>query len=312
MLYSSADILRVLGGSEIIRLTAKLHIVDGRPPLTGEDGTFVYVDRYPSTSEFEATWKLWVIDYAQGPVDLVLAEIARLLPKVAIRETALGHELETTDFRSGSTQTAPEASRPATDQSYSAGLEERFQALLEDVQDQMLLVHSGAPGKDGRDGVDGKDGADGRDLNATEVELEELANVETGIAKEKGQVLTWDGNRWTNLHVPQVLSAGGAGAAEATGPAPSSIDDLTDVDTSTVAPVVGQTLKWDGSNWVPADGETGDADGGDFGGLPDPDAGNFSTGASSAVIPYTVDGGNFQDGSSAAYGDSVFDGGLFS
>jgi hypothetical protein len=156
--------------------------------------------------------------------------------------------------------------------------------------------------------VDGKDGADGRDLNATEVELEELANVETGIAKEKGQVLTWDGNRWTNLHVPQVLSAGGAGAAEATGPAPSSIDDLTDVDTSTVAPVVGQTLKWDGSNWVPAD-DVEEA----------PLDGNFYVrqngqwvnlqAALDSLAGRTIDGGDVTTGTSAGDG-TVLDGGV--
>ena len=32
-----------------------------------------------------------------------------------------------------------------------------------------------------------------------------------------------------------------------------SIDQHSDVDTSTTAPTNGQTLKWDGSNWVPAD-----------------------------------------------------------
>lgn len=230
MLYSSADILRVLGGSEIIRLTAKLHIVDGRPPLTGEDGMFIYVDRFPAASEFEVTWKLWVIDYAHGPVDVVLAEISRLLPKVAVKETPLGYELETTDFRSESTLTAPAPSKPAADQSYPVDLEERFQALLEDVQDQMLLIHSGAPGKDGRDGVDGKDGADGKDLNATEVELEDLSNVERGIAKEKGQVLTWDGEKWTNLHIPRTLLAGGSSASSGSGSGSSQ--------------PIGSTIQW--------------------------------------------------------------------
>ena len=32
-----------------------------------------------------------------------------------------------------------------------------------------------------------------------------------------------------------------------------SIDQHTDVDTVTVAPTIGQALKWDGANWVPAD-----------------------------------------------------------
>ena len=32
-----------------------------------------------------------------------------------------------------------------------------------------------------------------------------------------------------------------------------SIDDLTDVDTSTATPTIGQLLQWDGTNWVPVD-----------------------------------------------------------
>ena len=35
--------------------------------------------------------------------------------------------------------------------------------------------------------------------------------------------------------------------------AAASIDDLSDVDTSTTVPTAGQILSWDGSNWVPAD-----------------------------------------------------------
>lgn len=33
----------------------------------------------------------------------------------------------------------------------------------------------------------------------------------------------------------------------------TSIDDLTDVDTTTTAPLTGQVLKWNGTNWVPDD-----------------------------------------------------------
>lgn len=49
-----------------------------------------------------------------------------------------------------------------------------------------------------------------------------------------GQTLVWDGSNF----VPT------AGLINA-------IDDLNDVDTTTVAPSTGQFLKWDGSNWVP-------------------------------------------------------------
>ena len=51
-----------------------------------------------------------------------------------------------------------------------------------------------------------------------------------------------------------VLTADGAGGAawEAAAGGATSIDDLTDVDTTTSAPAVGEVLEWDGANWVPA------------------------------------------------------------
>ena len=39
----------------------------------------------------------------------------------------------------------------------------------------------------------------------------------------------------------------------------TAIGDLTDVDTTTSAPTVGQVLKWDGTNWVPGTDETASA-----------------------------------------------------
>lgn len=209
MILSSADILKILGGSEIIRLSAKLKIVDGKPALSGAEGLFVYIDRFPKTDEFQATWTIYIESDGSEPDDLVLAEIQKLLPSVKITPGLLT-TVTTTDFLSGNTQRAPEAPKPVQAKVDLAQYEERFQALVEDVQDQMLLVTSGRAGKDGRDGQDGVDGRDGRDLVATDANLEDLANVEDGIAKERGQVLTWDGEKWTNLFVPQVYSAGGA------------------------------------------------------------------------------------------------------
>lgn len=43
-----------------------------------------------------------------------------------------------------------------------------------------------------------------------------------------------------------------AGALTASTVAASSIDALTDVDTTTSAPTAGQVLRWDGANWTPA------------------------------------------------------------
>jgi hypothetical protein len=47
----------------------------------------------------------------------------------------------------------------------------------------------------------------------------------------------------------RIFAPGGGGGATA-------IDDLTDVDTTTTAPTLGQALVWDGTNWVPGDAST--------------------------------------------------------
>jgi hypothetical protein len=206
MILSSADILRILGGSEIIRLSAKLKIVDGKPALSGAEGLFIYIDRFPKTDEFQATWSIYIESDGSEPDDLVLAEIKKLLPSVKV-EPGLMTTVITTDFLSANTQRAPEAPKQVQVQADLTQYEERFQALVEDVQDQMLLVTSGRPGRDGKDGRDGADGRDGRDIQASETDLEDLANVEQGIVKENGQVLTWKDGKWQNLFVPQIVSS---------------------------------------------------------------------------------------------------------
>lgn len=201
MILSSADILRILGGNETIRLSANLSITDGRPNLSGREGISVYVERFPSVQEFEATWSIYI--EADEEIDLVVAEIKRLLPKVEV-EQGLLTVVRTTDFRSENTQAAPEAPKVQRVKVDLTEYEERFQSLVEDVQDQMLLVTSGRAGKDGKDGRDGVDGRDGKDLEATQVELFDLKGVDPSpVSLEKGQVLTWDGTKWTNLYARQ-------------------------------------------------------------------------------------------------------------
>lgn len=209
MILSSADILGILGGSEIVRLSAKLKISDGKPKLSGAEGLFIYIDRFPRVDEFQATWFIYIESDGSEPDDIVLGELKRLLPNVKVKEGLL-LEVTTTDFLTESTQKAPVAPVVAQDSSPSIDYEERFQNLLEDVQDQMLLINSGRDGRDGIDGRSGADGRDGKDLLATEADLEDLNNVEEGVVKEKGQVLTWDGTRWTNLFIPQFTTPGAA------------------------------------------------------------------------------------------------------
>ena len=248
MILSSADILRILGGSEIIRLSASLRIVDGKPVLSGREGIHIHVNRFPSLQEFEATWQIWI--EADEEDDLVVAELQRLLPRVQIVR-GLMTTATTTEFRSGNTQEAPEAPEPQKAQVNESAIEERFQELVEDIQDQMLLVTSGRAGKDGRDGNDGQDGRDGRDLVATEAELFDLKDVNPSpIPLEKGQVLTWDGEKWTNLYVRQTSTVGGGGGGGGSSDV-KVLNDLEDVTTEGV--LDGQFLQYDSSTeeWQP-------------------------------------------------------------
>ena len=174
MILSSADILRVLGGSEIIRLSASIKIVDQKPTLSGDDRLYICISRFPSLGEFEATWTIWI--EGDGEDALVTAEIKRLLPKVTV-QPGLITTLTTTDFRSENTQVAPEAAKPKKAQIDTSAFEERFQSLQEDIEDRMLLVSSGRNGKDGKDGAAGRDGRDGKDIDATQTELFDLKDV---------------------------------------------------------------------------------------------------------------------------------------
>ena len=343
MILSSADILRILSGDAIIREAAELRIVEGRPGLDVGDRVYVYIDKYPSIEEFEATWNIWVQDNS-GMGRYVLNAMTVLLPKFDFN----GKHHTTTDFASDRTVTKSQEEKDREEFKY------RFNDLEKDLQGRLSTVRDGLDGIDGRDGVDGlpgkdgrdgRDGRDGKDLDATQVKLEDLADVEQGIPKARGQVLTWNGKEWTNLFVPQVwsvsaASGGGSGDGEGViisdtapetrddgsalqdgdqwwqsgtgimyiwyvdsdggqwvqssgggdGCGPStlaalsdtdtsevedgdilvyrtttgswtaetqslvgSIDDLSDVNTSTTAPTANQALIWDGSDWVPGD-----------------------------------------------------------
>lgn len=109
------------------------------------------------------------------------------------------------------------------------------------------------------------------------ISIDAHSDVDTStVAPTNGQVLSWDGTNW----VPSTAAAGGvtsiiAGTgisvdqstgdvtitATGGGGGATTIDDLTDVDTSTVAPTDGQVLTWDNAagQWEPADATGGGA-----------------------------------------------------
>ena len=242
MILSSADILEILGRNEVIRLSATVSIVDGKPGLTGAEGVRIYVDRSPRVDEFQATWFIYI--ESDEDIDLIVAELQRLLPSVRV-SSGLLTTVTTTDFLLDSTQKAPETLKAQAAQLDLTQYEERFQRLAEDVQDRMLLVTSGRPGKDG---LPGPAGRDGRDMDATQVKLFDLKDVsQSALPLTSGQVLTWNGEMWTNLHVAKSFHVGGNVGSQV-----KFLNDLRDV---TIEPELLKKdfgLVYDGSEWVVA------------------------------------------------------------
>ena len=66
-----------------------------------------------------------------------------------------------------------------------------------------------------------------------------------------GDVLEWGSSTWKPLTLAAVAKTGSYSDLSNQPTIPSSIDDLSDVDTSTTAPAENQVLVWNGSNWVP-------------------------------------------------------------
>lgn len=346
MILSSSDILRILGADAIIRQEAKLAVVEGRPGLGTDDTVYIYIEKYPTVEDFEATWKIWVQDNS-GMGKYVLDAITSLLPNFDFK----GQYYATTDFASDRTVVKSQEEIDREE------FKDRFSGLQKGLEDRLSTVRDGRDGKDGRDGVDGLpgkdgrdgiDGRDGKDLVATEAELFDLQDVEQGIQMERGQVLTWDGTKWTNLYVRQTMSAGGAAGGGTSDV--QVLNDLDDVTTEgvqngqflqynstadewqpvTIAPGSGiEEAPQDGNYYVRQDGawvnleaaltalgiggggSSEIIDGGNFSGI-SPGAtlegGDFTSGQG-GDSSFTLDAGDFGTGLSTASGDSTVDGG---
>jgi hypothetical protein len=194
MIFSSADIYRTLVSDAIIGASARVRIAEGRPSLELQDGIVIYVSQFAEVEDFEALWHLWIVDFDDEPLDIVLAQLRRLFPSFNILDSGTIVHGAITEIRTARTETRPELSlqRRESVQVYIDELQARFLELEESIQDRMLLVQSG---KAGKDGVNGKDGRDGKDLVATDVHLGDLRDVAVDDVK-KDQVLTFDGTNW--------------------------------------------------------------------------------------------------------------------
>jgi hypothetical protein len=89
------------------------------------------------------------------------------------------------------------------------------------------------------------------DLPATSAALDDLTDVTITGTPADDEVVAYD------TGTAEFINQTAAEAGLATSGHVHSADDLSDVDTTTDAPSIGQVLKWDGSNWVPDDDDTG-------------------------------------------------------
>lgn len=205
MITSSTDIYRSLVGDALISAVAKVRIIEGNPSLMPEDGVVIYISKYPQTTEFEASWFIWIIDFDNEPLDVVISQIRRNFPGFRVLEDGAVIRGVLTEVKTTRTDIAPPAPQKISIEPYLEALDEKFEELRESIEDRMLLVNSGRPGRDGQDGLpgrDGRDGRDGKDLEATEVELGDLQDVYVEDAK-KDQVLTYDGDAWVARYTEQ-------------------------------------------------------------------------------------------------------------
>lgn len=211
MITSSTDIYRALASDTLVTAIARIRIIDGLPSLTPENGVIIYISKYPQTSEFEASWYVWLIDFDNEPLDVLVSQIRRIFPSFSLEETGPIIRGVLTEVRTTRTEIAPPQPKEISIEPYLQKIEERFEELRESIDDRMLLVSSGRPGRDGTDGSPGRDGVngrDGKDIVATETNLDDLRDVSVGDAK-KGQALIYDGDTWIAKFFEQRYSAGG-------------------------------------------------------------------------------------------------------
>ena len=281
MILSSSDILRIVSSDPVIRIAARVEITDKRSPINAGDVTVIYISKYPVLSDIEATWNIWIADNSNEPVDIILAQLRRLLPGFRVIDTGIIIKATVTELRSSGTTVEPSATPKARlEQGLLAALQVKFDELKQSIEDRMLLsgpgrpVKDGAPGRDGAPGKNGKDGANGRDMLATDASLDDLKDVFTADAR-RGQFLMFDGAGWVARFVPQVIRSGGGAGGGGSGTGGGIEEAPTDGNF-----YVRQDGQW--VNLIDALASLGNID-----------AGNFTTGIADTNNPTELNGGNF-------------------
>jgi hypothetical protein len=212
VILSSSDIYNILNRDPILAALATVRITEGRPPLEAGNGVYIYIKKYPVAQEFEVSWDLWIVDFDNEPLDVLINQLRRLLPRFTIEKDGAIVKASTTELKTTETELEP-VKEPPRENKEAVFLDEKFEELRQSIEDRMLLARPGRAGKDGKDGRDGRDGLngkDGKDLVATDAELQDLKDVFVDDAK-RGQFLMFDGASWVNRFVPQILKGSGAG-----------------------------------------------------------------------------------------------------
>ena len=274
MIFSSSDIISRLGSDPVIRSLARLKIIDSKPPLEAGTGVVIYVSKYPTANELVVTWNIWIIDFDNEPLDVVIRQIRRLLPDFIVLEEGVIIKATTTELISSKTELRPARKTEKVDQ-VTLDLEQKFEELRQSIEDRMLVVRAGRPGKDGAPGLNGlpgKDGKDGRDLLASDANLNDLNDVVVDSAT-KGQFLMFDGADWIPRFVPQVFPSGHGGGGTGTG---GGIEE---------APLDGNFYVRQNGQWVSlTDALTA---------ISNLDAGDFTLGVAETTQPGELNGGDF-------------------
>lgn len=279
MILSSSDILSVLSRDPILSSLVTLKIVDGRPPLEDGNGVIVYISRYPKTTELEAIWDLWLIDLSNEPIDVVIAQIKKIIPGFRIINDGQIIKAQVTELLSTRTNIkSSSANNPQNilETNILNTVLKKFEDLRQSIEDRMLLVGPGRAGRDGVNGLngrDGKDGKNGRDLLATNAILDDLKDVSIADAK-RGQFLMFDGSSWVARFVPQLIRSGGGGTS--TGGTGGGIEE---------APIDGNFYVRQDGQWI----NLIDA----LSNLGNIDAGNFTTGVADTTSGTSFDAGDF-------------------
>ena len=274
MIFSSSDISRIVSSDPVTRALARVKIVENRPPLEAENNVIIYISKYPTVTEFEATWTIWIVDISNEPLDVIIAQLRRLLPGFTVAESGIVLKAKVTELRSSKTETKP-VEAPKPEQGLLSALQAKFDELKQSIEDRMLLVGPGRPGKDGtngKDGINGKDGANGKDLLATDAVLDDLKDVST-VDAQRGQFLMFDGVSWVARFVPQIIRASGGGSGGGTG---GGIEE---------APLDGSYYVRQNGQWVSLVDALAD--------LGNIDAGDFTTGVADTNNPSELNGGDF-------------------